>query len=140
MKRCRFFLFLFIVTIVTGCVKDNNPYPYIRYTTWKSTSGNTWQRVSFSSGRVHHQFCHMMDSDTIEYYDYYADYAKENEDGRHFFSWVFQKTSTKYRVFSFGVGGVVIDAIPYGEGPWIGGFFDGLLFYRDEDPVDGYNF
>jgi hypothetical protein len=140
MKRYGFFLLLFVITAVAGCIKDDNPYPEIQNTTWKRTFGESWERVSFSAGRVHHEIYFLKDSVTIDSTDFYADYKKETEDNRHMFSWISPDGNIKYRVFSLGPDNVVIGQWPYGEGPWIGMNTDGQLYYRDEDPAEGYNF
>ncbi len=141
MKRYGFFLLLFVMTAVTGCIKDDNPYPDIQNTTWKRTFGESWERVSFSAGRVHHEIYFLRDSVTIDSTDFYADYKKETEDNRHMISWISQDGNIKYSVFSLGPDNVVIDLKPYGgEGSWIGVTMDAQLYYRDEDPVGGYNF
>lgn len=136
MKRyCLYLALLLALVALNGCIKDDNPYPEIQNTSWKTTKGERWERVSFSAGRVHHVRFIPASSDTLEYY---ADYTKGVENGRHFFSWISQDGSLKYRVFSLGHDNVVIDNIPYGEGPWIIGLSE--VYYRDEDPVEGYNY
>lgn len=140
MKRYVFFLLLFVITAVTGCMKNDNPYPDIQNTTWKRTFGENWERVSFSAGRVHHEQYFLENSEIIDSIDFYTDYKKETEDNRHMFSWISQDGNIKYGVFSLGPENVMIELMPYGKGPWIGVNHGGLLFYRDEDPADGYNF
>ena len=140
MKRYRLYIVLFLTVIaVMGCVKDDNPYPEIKNTTWKRTYGENWKLVSFSEGRVHHEIYEKIDSDTVYVSDYYADYKEESEDGRHFFTWIYEAGNVRYRVFSLGSDNVVIDSRIYGIGPSIG-MDDGKMFYRDEDPVGGYDF
>ena len=142
MKRyCFYIVSLLIALTFTGCVKDDNPFPDIQYTTWKRVYGNSWQRVSFSAGRVHHEIFDMMLPDTVYSYDFYADYTEETEDGRHMYSWILEEGCVRFRVFSLGPDNVVIDTRMYGEGPSIGDFdMAGQLYYRDADPAEGYNF
>lgn len=141
MKRYRLYIvLLLIVFAIIGCVKDDNPYPDIRNTTWKRTNGENWQRVSFSAGRVHHEIFVKGDSDTFSLSDYYADYKEESEDGRHFFTWIYEAGNVRYRVFSLGSDNVVIDSKIYSSGPSMVMEDYGVLFYRDNDPVGGYDF
>lgn len=140
MKRYRLYIGLLLTVIaVMGCVKDDNPYPDIKNTTWKRTYGENWQRVSFSEVKVHHEIYEKRDSETVYYSDYYADYKEESEDGRHFFTWVYEAENVKYRVFSLGADNIVIDTRIYGIGS-SSGIGNEKLFYRDEDPIGGYDF
>ena len=84
MKRYCFYLVLLLtVTALNGCVKDDNPSPVIRNTTWKRTNGDRWYRFSFSDSRVYGQLYDRKYSET-EYttIDFYADYVEESEGGR----------------------------------------------------------
>lgn len=141
MKRYCFYLVLLLTVVaLNGCIKDDNPYPVIRNTTWKMTYQNNWYRFSFSDSRVHGQM-YERDLSGTDYTltDFYADYVPKKEGGRGYYEWKNEDRNIKFWLYSMGPDNVVINLIFYGEG-WSSGWSSEELFYRDEDPADGYNF
>ncbi|MBR6855808.1 MAG: hypothetical protein IKM90_00025 [Bacteroidaceae bacterium] len=141
MKRYCFYLVLLLtVTALNGCVKDDNPSPVIRNTTWKLTNGDRWYRFSFSDSRVYGQLYDRKYSET-EYttIDFYADYVEESEGGRHYFVWVDQEHDIKFWLYTIGPDKVVIEAYCFDD-DMLSGWDNHTLFLRDEDPAGGYNF
>lgn len=141
MRRYNKYLVLFLIAIlVNGCVKFDNPLPDIRNTTWKRTYNDNWQRISFSGSKVHCETYTKDLSDTVfSYSDYCAFYVGGEDGNRRFYSWIDETENIEYKVYSFGSDNIVIEGTFSGEGR-AAFFYKKELFYRGEDPINGYNF
>lgn len=146
MKRYCYYLVLFLALVAAnGCIKDDNPYPDIQNTTWKLTTDKGWHCISFSASGVHHEVYEKGVSDSVyTHTDYYADYEGKNEDGRRYYYWVYDTVDVSFKVFSLGLDNIVITVWHQGDWlpmpSWYRDLYSEALFYRDEDPAEGYNF
>ena len=102
---------LFLAFVLSGCVKDDNPFPAIDNTSWKRVTDNGWLRLSFSDGKVHYE---IYENNTLSEYD--AVFTGGDEMGRHFYSWTIQEIEKAYRVYRAGTENVMISVYPFMNG------------------------
>ena len=130
MKKLYVFCALLVMALfVSGCVKDDNPYPIIENTSWKRVSGTNWERLSFSNKRVHYE---SFENDSLSEYD--SDYIGDSEDGRHFYGWFFEVLNIAFRVYSAGPEHIIVGYyFPFenSKKPWVGVIQNNLLFDRE---------
>ena len=130
MKKIFVFCALFlIVLIVSGCVKDDSPYPIIDNTSWKRVSDENWERLSFSNGRVHYE---SFKNGSLSEYD--SDYTQDSEVGCHFYAWIIEDMNIAFRVYSAGHDHIIVgyhNPLLNSKTPWYGMVYNNLLFDRE---------
>lgn len=103
MKRrvCLYITSLLLMLTVSGCVKDDSPYPEIDNTSWKRVIGEDWERLSFANNKVNHQI--FQNSSLTEYT---FDITQGNESGSHFYKWT--NGAEEFKVYSLSTQYIVV--------------------------------
>ena len=86
---------------VSGCVKDDSPYPEIDNTSWKRFIGEDWERLSFANNKVNHQIFQ-----NSSFTEYTFDITQGNESGSHFYKWT--NGAEEFKVYSLSTQYIVV--------------------------------
>ena len=98
MKQYLYLIVIIVLFSISGCVKDDSPYPNVAGTSWKWSDGDSIQKLSFTDNKVTHII--IEDNDTI--YTYTGKYCGGSSFGEHFYTWDNEGNGLRYKVYSYG--------------------------------------
>ena len=104
MKHYIYLIVLIVLFSVSGCVKDDSPYPNVAGTSWTSNDGGIFQRLSFADNTVTH--IEIADNDTTMVFN--GKYNCGSSFGKHFYMWDKEENSLRYKVYSYGYNHIVL--------------------------------
>ena len=107
-RLCLFITSLLLMLAVSGCVKDDSPYPDIDNTSWKRVVGEDWERLSFADNKVNHQ---IFNNSSLSENTF--DISQGKESGSHFYKWT--EGTKEYKVYSLSTQYIVV-SIDYKSG------------------------
>ena len=100
MKTMKLYLITFVIIVacsLTGCIKDDNPYPDVVGKTWYRNEGKNYQKLSFTDNTVTHVVSKDGDVKT-----YTFNYTGGKANGTHYYYWINDKDNLRYVVLSYG--------------------------------------
>lgn len=111
MKTMKLFILslaLSATVVLSGCVRDDNPYPDLSGTSWVRTEIWGYQKLSFTDNTVTH-IIKTNDEITTHTFNYHEE---GDSFGSHYYSWINDYDHFCYKVYSYGKNNIQMTQIP----------------------------